>query len=257
MTMSKICLISDLHGCYGTMVRLLNQVAAKHPGARLMFGGDLIDRGPNSRAVVEFAMEHRVPTVIGNHCDLCLAFSAHTRRGYKAHCSSYYDRDVWLLNGGEETLANWPHYRATDDQGVPFRDGEHIPDEVLDWMQALPAYIDVDVKDDQGLTLHVSHTGYGLYADLGHWHTALWGRLGIDGPDFPADGKWRAFGHTPVKTPQLRETYGAIDTGAAYGDRGGGIMTAFIWPTKDLVQQAFDETPCEQRFTMVDGCVTS
>ncbi len=245
-------LTTDTHGCWFTLVRLLNQCAKLHPGHKLAFLGDLIDRGPHSRQVVEFAMEHKIPTVTGNHEDLLLAYSAHTRRGYTAHCARYYDRDVWLFNGGEDTLANWPHFRPTEDQGVPFRDGERIPDEVLDWMQALPAYIEPDEPaDENGRTLFLSHNGHGLMADEGHWHTALWSRdIG-----FPADNRWRAFGHSPVKTPQITKDYGAIDTGAAYSDRGGGIMTALIWPSKAIVQQAFDETPTEARFQIVDGCV--
>ncbi len=246
-------LISDLHGCYGTMVRLLNQCAKLHPGEKLAFLGDLIDRGPHSRQVVEFAMTHAIPTVCGNHEDLALAYSEHRRRGYKAHCTNYYDRDVWTFgNGGETTLANWPHYRATENEGVPFRDGERIPDEVLDWMQALPAYLEPDAPlDENGRRLFLSHTGHGLSAKKGDWYTALWAR----GIDFRDDKRYRVFGHTPVKTPQLSQRYAAIDTGAAYGDRGGGIMTAFIWPSKAIVQQAFDESPAEIRFKIVDGCV--
>ncbi len=248
--------LTDTHGCYHTLLRLLNECARRYPGEKVAFLGDLIDRGPNSRAVVEFAMEHRLPTCCGNHEDLALAYSAHTRRGYRAHCALFYDRDVWLFNGGEVALANWPHYRATENDGVPFRDGEHIPDEVLDWMQALPAYIDpAEPLDENGLKLHLSHTGYGLWGDQGYWHTALWGRYGLDGLDFPNDGRFRVYGHTPCKTPIIERTFANIDTGAAYTSRGGGTMTAFHWPTKAVVQQAFDETPVEPTFTMVDGCV--
>lgn len=248
--------ISDIHGCYWTLIRLLNQCAKLHPGEKLAFLGDLIDRGPNSRAVVEFAMTNAIPTTQGNHESLCLAYSAHTRRGYSTPCARYYDRDVWLFNGGEVALANWPHYRPTEDQGVPFRDGEHIPDEVLDWMQALPAYIDPDAPpDENGLRLHLSHTGYGLYGELGHWHTALWGRHGLDAPEFPEDGRYRVLGHTPCKQPIIERTFANIDTGAAYGSRGGGTMTAFIWPSKTIVQQAFDETPVATCFKIVDGAL--
>ncbi len=82
---APLILISDVHGCYYTLVRLLNRCLALHPGAQLVLLGDLIDRGPHSRRVVEFAMRNQIPTVMGNHEDLALAYSEHHRRGYRAH----------------------------------------------------------------------------------------------------------------------------------------------------------------------------
>lgn len=246
-------LISDIHGCMGTFTRLLNQVAAKHPGARLIFLGDLVDRGPSSRAVVEFAMRNGIPTCKGNHEDLALAYSEHTRRGYKAHCAWYYDRDAWLYNGGDYALGNWPHY-ATDGS----RCGNRLPDDVLNWMQGLPPYIVVDEVDDKGRKLLCSHSGYGLEADKDTrdgWLSALWGRHSIDDVPFPKDSLYRVFGHTQEKDPVITDDYAMIDTGAAYAARGLGTLTAFLWPTKAVVQQAFDESPVEAKFTVADGCI--
>ena len=43
-------IIGDVHGCYNTLMELI----AKLPkDAKLCFVGDLIDRGPNSKDVVE------------------------------------------------------------------------------------------------------------------------------------------------------------------------------------------------------------
>ncbi len=249
-------LISDLHGCYSTMVRLLNQCAKLHPGEKLAFLGDLIDRGLNSRAVVEFAMKHKIPTVKGNHEDLCLAYSAHTRRGTKAQCANYYDRDVWLLNGGNHALGNWPLMRDPGDGDGPYLHDNWIPDDVLQWMQALPPYIIPDAPlDDKGRKLLLSHTGFGLAADSGHWINALWGRHSLGEGDFPDDNHFRVFGHTQEHQPNITESFAMIDTGAAYAMRGMGIMTAFIWPSKAIVQQVFDESPVEIQFKIVDGCV--
>ena len=247
-----VVIVSDVHGTFYTLVRLLNQVVAKYPGAQLVLNGDLIDRGPNSRKVVEFAMDNSVPNVLGNHCDLALAYSAHSRLGYKARCSSYYDRDVWLWNGGEATLDNWPRYRTMENDNVPFQDGCEVPTGVLDWMQQLPAYLTFPSApvDERGLKLLCTHNGHGLVANQGDWYHALWAR----DIDFPKDGWFRVFGHSPVKTAQITETFAAIDTGAAYSDRGGGNMTAFIWPTKETIVIPYDEDPMViPAFTVPNG----
>jgi hypothetical protein len=240
-------IISDLHGCWFSTVRLLNTCAAQYPGARLVLLGDLVDRGPHSRAVVEFAMGHQIPTVLGNHESLCLAYSAHARQGYDARCASYYERDIWLYNGGEETLANW----LPDES--QWREG--LPKDVLDWMAALPPYIILDEVDEQGRKLLCSHTGYGLDADSGGWFRALWGRHEYGDGEFPEDNLYRAFGHTQKREAEVTDKWAMIDSGAAYAKRGLGTLTAFIWPTKALIQQRFDETPIQPQFSIVGGCI--
>lgn len=244
--------LTDVHGCYHTMVRLLNR--CPH-GAQLFLNGDLIDRGPHSRKVVEFAMQNEVPTVCGNHEDLALAF--YENEGFSSHCGSYYERGIWLHNGGDKAAANWP---TIDKRSTYWRRdqnaGGRVPDEVLRWMEALPAYITPDNAplDENGRRLLVSHSGYGLAADKGTndaWMTALWARHGFDCHAFATDpltgeerddGWFRVFGHTPAKQPVITDTFAMIDTGAAYSARGYGNMTAFLWPTKQVITQPFDET---------------
>ncbi len=265
MTMTDDCLVvGDIHGGWFTLVRLLNKAPK---GLKVVFHGDLIDRGPNSRKVVEFAMDKAIPTCLGNHCDLCLAFY-----GRKARCASFYERGIWLSNGGDKAVKNWP---TIDSRGktevVRHRDrgiGGCVPDDVLTWMESLPPYLTPsDQLDDKGRELLVSHTGYGLCAnreDRDGWMTALWGRYPFDGPfaSDPAtgeprdDGFHRVFGHTPCKQVITNQMWHNIDTGSVYGDRGGGKLSALLWPSKTIIDQVFDETPCEQTFQIVEGRLT-
>src|SRR5690606_4590823 len=119
-------LISDIHGCYYTLRRLL----AKCPDEEIVFCGDLVDRGPHSNRVVEFAMKHSIPTVCGNHEDLMLAHLG---------LADGYQDGVWLMNGGGETLDSF---------------GLSVPRDVIGWVSRLPVFI-------QYGDLLVSHTGHG------------------------------------------------------------------------------------------------
>ena len=60
--------IGDIHGCFKTLQRLLQSLDLQ-PQDRLWCVGDLINRGPHSLEVVEWAMknQHRVQVVLGNH----------------------------------------------------------------------------------------------------------------------------------------------------------------------------------------------
>src|SRR5262249_62282326 len=66
--------VGDVHGCVDKLVGLVAQ-CLRHAGdqpSRFVFIGDYIDRGPDSRAVIDFvmAMQRQSPEVIalrGNH----------------------------------------------------------------------------------------------------------------------------------------------------------------------------------------------
>lgn len=60
----KTILIGDLHGCYDEAIDLLDAVAAC-ASDRVIFLGDLVDRGPQPRECVDLAMKHEC--LLGNH----------------------------------------------------------------------------------------------------------------------------------------------------------------------------------------------
>ena len=70
--------IGDIHGCYATFLRLLTQIQFNPQQDKLWLVGDLVNRGPDSAAVLRWAMRHDdcVVAVLGNH-DLSLLV-AHT-----------------------------------------------------------------------------------------------------------------------------------------------------------------------------------
>ena len=91
--------IGDVHGCLTKLQNLVIQCqrdASKQPG-KFVFLGDYIDRGPDSRGVVEFLIDlqtqHRdlVVCLAGNHEELALA----------ALYAGQHEN--WLRNGGDET----------------------------------------------------------------------------------------------------------------------------------------------------------
>lgn len=70
--------IGDLQGCYAELTHLLNQIAFNHGTDTLWLVGDIVNRGTQSLACLQFCLQHEssVQIVLGNH-DLHLLALAH------------------------------------------------------------------------------------------------------------------------------------------------------------------------------------
>jgi serine/threonine protein phosphatase 1 len=197
--------IGDVHGCLDKLVRILAR-CREHGGdrpRRLVFVGDYLDRGPDSRGVLETLMnlQRKEPTVIclrGNHEAMMLA-AAETD-----------DDDMWLFNGGGRTLRSYGITRALD-----------MPPAHLDWVAALP------LAFDDGRRLFV-HAGVNprIALDRQAEEDLLWIREPFlsSRSDY---GRFIVHGHTPLATglPDLRANRLNIDTGAVFG----GPLTAAVF----------------------------
>jgi len=74
--------IADIQGCYAEFTALLDAVAFNPARDRLWLLGDLINRGPDSRAVMDLvlSLQERTVTVLGNHDlhFLCIYYGGHS-----------------------------------------------------------------------------------------------------------------------------------------------------------------------------------
>lgn len=97
--------IGDLQGCYEPLQRLLELIDFNEKEDRLWFVGDLVNRGPDSLAVLRFIRSLPVtPRItLGNH-DLHLLGSLFAGRPWKGHDDTF--QDVMHADDGEE-LGHW------------------------------------------------------------------------------------------------------------------------------------------------------
>ncbi|MCF6206994.1 MAG: metallophosphoesterase [Sulfurovum sp.] len=66
-------IIGDVHGEYDALMRL---VAKLPKDAKLIFVGDLVDRGSRSADVVKFVRENAHSCVMGNHEEMMISLMA-------------------------------------------------------------------------------------------------------------------------------------------------------------------------------------
>lgn len=107
--------ISDIAGQYDTLMALLDKMPDDEPVSI----GDMVDRGPDSKKVLDFFMQNG-SAILGNHEHMMLDFGRGT---------GYYNYGTWVWNGGGATLDSF---------------GGFITDRYLNWLDSLPYYLEID-----------------------------------------------------------------------------------------------------------------
>ena len=99
--MNRLFAISDIHGCFKPFYELVLKIIKLKKSDRLILLGDYIDRGDQSKEVIDFILElqksgFNVTPLIGNH-ELMLI-------------NSWDDQDnlrLWMMNNGMPTLLSF------------------------------------------------------------------------------------------------------------------------------------------------------
>lgn len=133
--------IGDIHGRYDLLNHLIAQIDADNTrrssaDTRLLFLGDYIDRGPESRQVIDLMIkfdfgDDRAKFLMGNHEEVLLATAEGNRRA----------ATLFHKMGGRETLLSYgasaQEYDYADSSGVIDLVRTKIPAHHLQWMRGL------------------------------------------------------------------------------------------------------------------------
>ncbi|MFH8453824.1 polynucleotide kinase-phosphatase [Streptomyces fungicidicus] len=216
-------IIGDIHGCSAELEALLGKLGyadGVHPERRTaVFVGDLVDRGPDSPAVLR-----RVMAMVKAGHALCVPGNHENK--YGRHLKG---RKVQHTHGLAETVAQM------DGESEEFRA------EVREFIDGLVSHYVLD-----GGRLVVCHAGlpekyHGRTSGRVRSH-ALYGETTGETDEFglPVRYPWAedyrgraavVYGHTPVPEATWLNNTICLDTGAVFGGR----LTALRWPERELV----------------------
>lgn len=218
----RIYAIGDIHGRADCLQRIFTRIRQHydaHPVARatLVFLGDYIDKGPDSRLVVEMLTANplNMETVflMGNH-----------EYAFREFLAGHFPYAAWLNYGGDATLLSYGITPCSPDAGA---------DKVETLRQALLACLPpTHAEFFARLSLSYTEGGYvfvhaGLRPGIALENQQAEDLLMIR-DDFlcnPVQIKQTVIhGHTPTKKPFIRDKSIGIDTGACQT----GTLTAIV-----------------------------
>lgn len=228
-------IIGDIHGCRSELETLLGKLgydvrAARHPDRRkVVFLGDLVDRGPDIPGVLPIVMKMveagTALSVPGNH--------------EKKLLRKLRGKDVQITHGLAESLAQLE------------REPPEFQKTVMDFIDGLVSHYVLDdgklVVAHAGMKESMQGRGSGKVRDF-----ALYGETTGETDEFGLSVRynWAAeyrghamvlYGHTPVPDPEWLNGTISIDTGCVFGGR----LTALRYPEKELVSVPAERTWCE------------
>ena len=216
---NRIYAVGDIHGELGMLEEAISKIE-RDGGAedRVVFIGDYIDRGPDSRGVIEFLMKGIASNknwicLTGNHDQMFSMFMEdHPRTPLQIRI-----RFHWLHEriGGRETLASYGVVVDDNDvmQDVHSRARTSVPREHIDFLDSLPFFY-----EQEGLLFVHAGIRPGVPLAQQDNNDLLWIRA-----EFLEDTRTHPFlvvhGHTPVS---MAVNYGNrvnLDSGAGYGNQ--------------------------------------
>lgn len=218
---SKVFAIGDIHGCYRELCELLDKLPLDKDST-LVFLGDYVDRGPNSKGVIDKILEiksrYNTVALMGNHESMMIDF-------FKDPSSA--SAAFFILNGGSSTLASYTN--GSNEY--------HIPDSHMIFLHNLQLHYETE----KFFFVHAGVPEMSLkeMRDNEHMLDFIWIRKKFLESHFQWE-KTIVHGHSPVSQVEIKDNRIGLDTGCVYN----GSLSAMEVNSGEIYQvQAVEPMP--------------
>jgi serine/threonine protein phosphatase 1 len=257
-----VVIFGDCHGRADLLQKLVDKVRERFGQEVDIYSvGDLIDRGDNSKGVIQICIDEGIKGQMGNHDQWLRQLVV--EKQFNDYCQQ-------PIMGGEATINSYGVDIYTDRKDyftqvrssvdIGFELYEAIPEDHKKWISSLPYYRRIEVADETYWLIHaglINPTANAwknksgdpsvIYSDSEMiemiatqnpdsilWPSPNLGRFG--GPDnlYHFERGVQVFGHKPVKEPIIKDHFIALDTGC--GTCLPYALSAIILPSKEIIQ---------------------
>jgi len=200
----KIYAIGDIHGCINTLKKMLHDTLQISKSDEVFLLGDFIDRGPDSKAVIDYIMQmqemgYSLHCLMGNHEKLLLD-----------SLESPFNENIWAYNGSYQTLKSF---------GIASAD--ELKPKYINFFMTLHYYFELE----EFVLVHAG-LNFDIQNPLNDTNAMLWIRNeNIDISKI--NNKRIVCGHTPTTLYQIQESLKSdkimLDGGCVYLYKHNGL----------------------------------
>ncbi|UCG13848.1 MAG: serine/threonine protein phosphatase [Deltaproteobacteria bacterium] len=219
----RIFVIGDIHGCLKKLRLLFGRIDPQPGRDQLIFLGDYIDRGDDSRGVLDYLLQLREEYsntifLMGNHEKMFMDFLAGEHR------------DLFIYNGGDSTIRSYlPRAANPRNKMIQISDQELIDRLIPEYHRTFLNELHPFYQTENYIMVHAG-LKQGIPIEEQDLDDLVWIReeFIFSEEDF---GKRVIFGHTPFARPLVLPNKIGIDTGAVYGN----TLTCVVLPDLSFV----------------------
>jgi serine/threonine protein phosphatase 1 len=209
----KIFAIGDIHGCNKKLVALLERIPADKNTDLLVFMGDYINRGPDSRRVLDTLLHVKatydhVVFLMGNHEQLLLDY---------AETGDVETLHMLRTMGVEATVTSYGSSmrRLRDLSCMPWEHQEFLQTLEFSFVAGRYLFTHADMDEEK---LALAKTRSDSLESQRYTEASLLASRRLAREDICLMGHIVVFGHLPFENPLVMTDRIGIDTGAVYGN---------------------------------------
>ena len=229
----RTIVISDIHGCFYTMKKLLDEVKFNSNEDKLICLGDMCDRGRNTKLVWEYFYNlqkaHKQHVVLlGNHEDM---FNLAIKEAMYDNTSSKR-QNHYFRNNGLTTLQSFYPEATTESRREYFQKFARDKKNLRKWLQNLPTRYESE-------DYYFVHAGVDFNKNF--WDQTHRDMVWIREPFLTSEMKYNKkvfHGHSPVKEDpyyEIKDNRINIDGGCVYG---GKLNIVVIEESELIIKQS-------------------
>ncbi len=231
----KKWVISDIHGCAKTLRTIIEERIVPDHDDLLYFVGDYIDRGPDSKGVIDYIISleeqgYNVRKLKGNHEEYLLL--SYDQAMLQKEKLKFFKKnkflEEWKKHGGKNTLKNFN-----------VKNVKNIPDKYINWIRNLEYYFEEE-------KYFIVHAGFDftMKNPFEDKHAMLWIRSFEVNPE-KIQNKKVIHGHVPVSLDFIKlclnkskYNFIPLDNGCFLkGKNDMGNLIAFEMNNSELIVQ--------------------
>jgi serine/threonine protein phosphatase 1 len=195
--------------------------------------GDLINRGSQSKEVVEFVRKNAFAVVRGNHEEYLLKYGSlffEYMRGKKINNSP-----IWVYKAISSTLRSYGVLNPNSSEIIFDKDGiEKLIDD-MNWISKLPLYLELGYRKGYNLPVVVTHGSVDKYWLFKDTFPEYFEYHVLNNRNRPSRNApiFNIYGHKSNQEVVIGSNFVSLDTGC--GKRENGKLSAYCLESKEVI----------------------